>query len=389
MSSPEFAAFSEAEHRERLQRARQQLRAAGIELCIAVAPEDLYYLAGYDSWVSVNSPQALLFSVTQNDEPTLVVRDVDVVLATESSWVKDIRSYHLYVDDVAALIAQVAREKGLMDGPVAMELQSYALPHSLGCALTQALSPAHVIDATTSLGDLRVVKSATEHGYTRQAARYANYGLDAARAALKSGIMEIELAGAIEGAMRSAGSDYWSIPTELSSGLRTPGGHATPRDRAIQTGELVHMEFAGVHQRYHAVAIHTMALGDPGSRARQVYEAVRTSLRAGLDVIRPGVAVSEVEQASLEPLRQRNLDEFALMRFGYGIGIAYPPIWLETLQISRGFDRTLQPGMVFVLHGYVQLLDEGIGVIQGGTWALTDSGLEMLVGGGDVGLEVI
>jgi hypothetical protein len=45
--------------------------------------------------------------------------------------------------------------------------------------------------------------------------------------------------------------------------------------------------------------------------------------------------------------------------------------------------------MVFVLHAYLQLLEEGLGVIQGGTYALTDAGLEMLVGGGAVELEVV
>ena len=68
---------------------------------------------------------------------------------------------------------------------------------------------------------------------------------------------------------------------------------------------------------------------------------------------------------------------------------AYPPIWLEPLQISRGFTTILEPGMVFVLHAYLQLLDEGIGVIQGGTYLLAEGGIEMLVGGGDVALEVV
>ena len=70
---------------------------------------------------------------------------------------------------------------------------------------------------------------------------------------------EIALAAAVENAMRSAGSDYWSIPTELSSGSRTPGGHATPRHRPIGSGDLVHLEFAGVSNRYHATAVHTLA----------------------------------------------------------------------------------------------------------------------------------
>jgi len=59
------------------------------------------------------------------------------------------------------------------------------------------------------------------------------------------------------------------------------------------------------------------------------------------------------------------------------------------LQISRGFEDRLVPGMVFVLHAYLQLDHEDIGIIQGGTWALTRDGLEQLVGGGDLPLETL
>src|SRR5580704_13203282 len=102
--SPTYAAFPESEHRERLARARKALQRNGIDCCISMAPEHLYYLAGYDSWVSVNSPQALIFG-TDGGEPALVVRDVDLALPRETSWVSDIRPYHLLRDDVPALIA--------------------------------------------------------------------------------------------------------------------------------------------------------------------------------------------------------------------------------------------------------------------------------------------
>ena len=385
---PRFAAFPEAEHQARLARARRALREAGFDGCVAVAPEHLYYLAGYDAWVSVNSPQALVFTL-DGDEPTLVLRDVDRPLALETSRVRDLRTYRLHAEDPAARIAEVAREKGLGAGRVAVELQSYALPHALGLSLTRALAPASVEDATGLLGELRVLKSPREMAYLREAARYAELGLQAARRALRPGLTEIALAGQVEAAMRAAGSDFWAIPTELASGPRTPGGHATPRHRVIEPGDLVHLEFAGVARRYHAVAIHTLACGEPGPRAREVYGLTRDSLRAGIEAVRPGASAAAVEEASLEPLRKAGLDPYAMMRFGYGIGIAYPPIWLETLQISRGVDRRLEPGMVFVLHACVELVEERIGVIQGGTYALTPSGLEMLVGGGDVDLDVV
>jgi Xaa-Pro dipeptidase len=259
----------------------------------------------------------------------------------------------------------------------------------LNQALARALAPAELVDATEMLGSVRLVKSPQEMKYLRSAAGFAELGLDAARETLKPGITEIDLAAAVEGAMRKAGSDYWSIPTELASGPRTAGGHATPRHRVIESGDLVHLEFAGVDRRYHATAVHTLAAGEPSRRARALYDLARASLAAGIAAVRPGARVADVEEASLEPLRRVGLESAAVMRFGYGIGVAYPPIWLEPLQISRGFDQVLKPGMVFVLHAYIQLIEEGLGIIQGGTYALTERGIEMLVGGGDVELEVV
>src|SRR5215469_9267862 len=174
-----YAAFTQEEHHGRLQRARETLRRHGIECCVSVAPEHLYYLAGYDSWVSVNSPQALIF-MADGGEPTLIVRDVDLALPRETSWVTDIRAYHLFTDDVAALIASVAQEKGFRGGKIGIETQSYALPYSLGRAIARALAPAELVDATETLGLARLVKSPEEMRYLPSAARFAQLGLDAA-----------------------------------------------------------------------------------------------------------------------------------------------------------------------------------------------------------------
>ena len=387
--SAEYAVFTQTEHKNRLARARDMLAACGFEVCVSVAPETHYYLAGYDAWVGVNSPQALVFSISEETEPTLIVRNVDTRLATETTWLSDIRKYQLFADDFSKLVAGIVREKGWTGGRIAMELQSYALNAALYSELASALKPAEIFDATRLLGDLRIIKSETEMRYVREAAGYANLGLDAAREALQAGVTEIEVAAAVEGTMRAAGSDYWAIPTEISSGTRTPGGHATPRHRVIESGDIVHFEFAGVSHRYHATAVHTMACGAPNSRAAELYEIARVSLAAGVSQCHAGAWVADIEEASLEPIRAAGLEAYANMRFGYGIGLAYPPVWLETLQISRGFEDRLAPGMVFVLHAYLQLDHENIGIIQGGTWALTTDGLEQLVGGGDLPLEIV
>jgi Xaa-Pro dipeptidase len=387
--APSFAAFPVDEHRERMGRARDALKRAGIGVCVSIAPEHLYYLGGYDSWVGVNSPQAFVFSATGGKEPTLIVRNVDELLAREASWTSDIRTYYLHLENAAERIAEIAREHGGKGGRIGIELQSYAVPYSLGKALVEALAPAEIVDVTELLGDLRHVKSPIEMKYIEEAARLSSIGLDAARKTARPGITEIDLAAALEGAMRSAGSDYWSIPTELTSGDRSAGGHGTPRERVLKKGDLVHVEFAGVHRRYHTVALHTMSLGEPSKRARDLYRVTRESLQEGVKAMRVGASVHDVEEASYVPLRREGLEHTAMMRFGYGIGIAFPPIWLESLQISRGFKTTLKPNMVLTVHACLELVEEGIGTMQGGTYALLPSGeLKMLVGGGDCDLDI-
>ena len=385
---PAYAAFPEAEHRERLRRARQAMRDHRIDICLSVAPEYLYWLGGYDSWVAVNSPQAMIFT-KGDDEPVLIVRDVDRPLTTETTWIRDIRTYRMHRDDPADLIAGVVHEKGEHGASIGIEMQSYALTFGWGQYLDRSLPNSKFIDTTPVLGELRWIKSATELDFMRRGAAHAQTGLAAMRRALGAGITEIELAADIEYAMRRQGCDYWSIPIELSSGERSEGGHATPRMRVIEPGDLVHVELAGVHQRYHAVAIATMAVGRPSAEGRDLYGLARRSLEAGLGLIRPGVPVADVEEASLLPLREAGLENSAMMRFGYGIGIAYPPIWLETLQISRGIDQRLEPGMTFVLHACVTPPGSGTGVIVGGTWLMLEDGLEMLAGSGACELESI
>jgi Xaa-Pro aminopeptidase len=345
-----YCAFDRAEFQTRFARARTAIKGAGARACLMMAPEHLYYFAGYDTWVSVNSPQALIFT-DGDDAPTLLVRDVDLALALETTWIADILTYNLISEDFAERVRDILLKKGFSGGRVAAELSSYALPTALGDMLRAAMGSAELFDATRVLGDLRHRKSPAELAYMEEAARYANLGLAA------------------------------------MSECATPG--VTPRSRLIDKGDLVHAEFAGVAARYHATAIQTIACGAPSPRARELYEIAMASLRAGMDAVRPGVPVAEVEEASLAPLRAHGLEEAAMMRFGYGVGVAYPPIWLETLQIARGFDFTLEPGMAFVLHSCLELPEESLGVIQGGTWVLENEGLRLLAGAGLCPLKVL
>ena len=223
----------------------------------------------------------------------------------------------------------------------------------------------------------------------RRAGAFAHAGLQAALEHARPGITERRLAAEIEYAMRSAGSDYPSIPTELTSGSRSVLVHGTPSHRALEGGDLVHVEVGGVEQRYNAVGLQTFHVGGapaPPAGVR-LYEVAQACLRAGLDAIRPGIEARAVEARALAVLGDAGLGDSFQMRFGYGIGAGYPPTWLDPFQITRTSVQKLQPGIAFVLHAC--LLDETaqVGVVVGGTYAMTEAGVELLAGAGAIDLH--
>ncbi len=111
-----FSPFPPATFRARIDRARELMRREKIDALAIIALEHLYYFGGYDCWVGVNSPQAMILT-SGGDEPTLLVRNVDIPLARETTFLADIRTYHLVNDDFAGIVRIGAGGKGRQERP--------------------------------------------------------------------------------------------------------------------------------------------------------------------------------------------------------------------------------------------------------------------------------
>jgi Xaa-Pro aminopeptidase len=380
--------FPARELAARLARVRAQMEAEEMDACVVLAPESQLWLCGLESFISGVLTQALIVPADDRDEMSLVVWDADLPLARATSIVDDVRTYRFGVDDPVAAIRTAVAERVRGAGVVGIDAGSRAVPYALGLALVAALAPARCVDCSELLAGARLVKSQLELDCLRRAGGYAEAGLRPALAHARPGISERELAAEIEYAMRRAGSDYPSIPTELASGPRSVLVHGTPGHRLLEPGDLVHVEIGGVEARYTAVGLQTFHVGGapPPPVGVHLYGVAQACLRTGLDAIRPGIEAPAIEAPALAILRDAGLGEGFMMRFGYGVGVGFPPTWLDPLQITRTSKQALAPGTTFVLHAC--LLDEQaqVGVVVGGTYAVGEAGVETLAGAGPVEL---
>ncbi len=94
------------------------------------------------------------------------------------------------------------------------------------------------------------------------------------------GRTEREVARAAEARIRELGGDP-SFPAIVAAGPNGALPHAEPGEREIGSGELVVFDMGAKLDGYCSDGTRTFAVGEPGERAREVYETVRAAQAGG------------------------------------------------------------------------------------------------------------
>lgn len=369
---------------DRIKSALSVIEQCELDAAILFDPAAQYYFLGHDSFAGVNTPQALILS-PRLSRPRMVIWAADAPMLPDGGAGLDMRLYHFGIDSPASALAEVLDACFPGGARFGWDAQSAALNHALACQI-MAASGAAPVDISDAVARLRIIKSSDEIDAMRKAGHLVEHGLAALRRSARVGVTEKDVASEIEIALRRGGSDYWAVPIEMASGERAHHVHGTPSKRILRDGDMVHVEFGAVYRRYHAVGIQTLSIGNPDPKAAWYYHVARRCLSAGLKVARPGIPAAEIEAPALDILRAEGLSATFAMRFGYSVGIGYPPTWLEPFGITRTNCEPVEVGMTFVLHACLLEKDSSTGVLVGGTYAMTDEGLVQLAGAGDCDL---
>jgi len=371
MSKNSFG-FSREEYDQRLARVRQKMAARGVDLLLVHTPENLFYLAGYDT-SGYFAYQCLL--VPMEGPCEIIVRRGEAENARRSTASKQ----HVYfdLDDVVKKTVDVVRSfPGVR--LIGIEKNSWFLTTDVYERLRAELVPLDFTDCSNLIDVLRTVKSAGEIELIREAAGIADTAISAGMGAVRAGARETDIASAVSAATISQGSDYTGMPHLIKSGDRCPIGHAQWSRRLLERGDVVFMELSGCVNRYSAVAMRTCQIDPVDETVRRTAEAVISALNKTIDAMKPGaltgelygVAIAEIVRAGFNPVPRR---------MGYSLGVGYPPRWGEwhVLDFQPNSLTPLEPGMVFhVIPGV--MLNERATIGFSETVLITETGHEVL-----------
>ncbi len=221
---------------------------------------------------------------------------------------------------------------------------------------------------------LRRVKDAAELKAIASASELAD---DVWRWSLERGLAgrsERDVARAAEARIRELGADP-SFPAIVAAGPNGALPHAEPGEREIGEGEMVVFDMGAMLDGYCSDGTRTFAVGEPGERAREVYEVVRGAQQAALDAVRAGIGGEALDEVAREPIEAAGHGE----RFGHGLGHGVGLEVHEAPRVSRRSEDVLEAGEVVTIEPGVYLPGE-LGVRIEDLVVVTEEGHDNLSG---------
>jgi len=353
---PSEVPFPREEYRGRLDRIRARMAQDGIATLLVTAPEGMNYIGGYQcEWYQGQSPRqwpasSAIAVHVDSDRYIHFDTEREVVLARYCSVADDIRIFPpTSMRDGISFIAAELQAEGWLDGKVGIEMHSYRpnrlISHRFEDALKSAGAGA-VVDGTEIMREVRWIKSPLEMQCIEEAGRIADIGMKAAMEALRPGVTELEVVGAMMHAMTKAGGEFPAIYQPVLSGRKSNAPHSISTRKKVQPGELVLVDLSGVVKRYHANLARTFSMGEPKKDVRALADKATNSLKLLRSILRPGLPVRELNETMKRYYDEQDIWKDRGWIGGYEMGIAFPPDWvgpfvydpLSEINADRAFD---------------------------------------------------
>jgi Xaa-Pro dipeptidase len=340
------------------------------------APENVFYLTGLDHW-GYFAPHILI--VPAEGEMILVARAMERV--TVITHVLNARfEGHSDNETAGDRTSSILHDLGVARGRVGIEGWSSSMAHNMAEGLKRARPNVEWVDVSGLVDELRMVKSAAEQHFMREAARVSDAAAAAAIEAVRPRATERDVAAACQQAMIAAGGTYPGFGPFIRSTARLGEEHTTWGDAEFAARDCVFLELSGCVARYHAPLGRLVHLGRAPEDARGMAAICADAFDAVCEALRPNAFFRDVYAAWQQVVDAAGLGHYQRHHCGYVVGIGVPPSWTggnTVTGIRRDSDLRVRTGMSFHVLSWLMHTGRGDFFISN-TVLLGDNGPEVL-----------
>ena len=168
---------------------------------------------------------------------------------------------------------------------------------------------------------LRERKDPGELSLIAEAAEVASRALERAVKAVRVGMTELAIAGALEQALRDEGSEGFPFETIVASGPRAALPHARPGSRHLERGDFLLIDFGAIVRGYCSDVTRTFVAGKADAEQREVFEIVRGANEVAATEVRAGMSGRDADALARRYIEDRGHGGEFGHSLGHGIGL--------------------------------------------------------------------
>jgi len=367
--------------RQRTKEFQVRLKDANIDVAVITDESSIAYLAGFWGYLSVEFGRPTFLIVRPDEAPVVITPLLESEMVTAMTWVENVLTWedageNRWEHVLAHALGQTAR----------IGVEADVLPAIVRNWFDDQLPSTKLQDASSLLGDMRMIKSPEEIMVMRQAGEIAGAMMQAAENALAEGAPEYEVALAVvnAGTRKAAGfltQKGWEAFISpmihnlqiMQSGRDTSMVHRRASLKQLEKGDPVYFCFCNMAQfkQYKLGFDRMFFIREVSDEAAQVQQAAIDAQQAAIAAIRPGVTAESVAEAANDVYHARGYQTG--YRTGRSIGMSY----LEAPELKAGDKTILQPGMTFAVDGGISV-DGELGGRIGDSVVVTATGCDYL-----------
>jgi Xaa-Pro dipeptidase len=370
--------FSISEFERRTARAQAVMDAAGLDALLVSTPHNVRYFSGLDMqfWESPTRPWFIV--VPRQGAPIAVMPEIGAP-AVATTWIDDLRTWPAPQpdDDGVSLLASVLTSLPRRHGRIGAELgreMALRMPVLDFMTLRDRTRPVEIVDGTTALWHLRMVKSEAEICHLAHICDLASATYEALPSFVAVGDSERDVARKVRIDHAQRGADGTPFLPVISGQDGIPQIIVGPTDRRIKDGDILFLDTGATYDGYFCDFDRNYAVGRVSDAARRAHDAVWRATEAGIKATVPGATTDQVFAAMARVLDDAGSVGNNVGRLGHGLGLQLtePPSHRpgDGTAIVTGMVLTIEPGMEFA-PGKMIVHEENVVVTPDGAVLLT------------------
>lgn len=229
----------------------------------------------------------------------------------------------------------------------------------------------------------RMIKDEAELDWIRRAQDLTDRSFEYICGFIKPGQTEREIALELEFYSRKLGSECASFDFIVVSGPNSSLPHGVPGERTVRKGDFITMDFGCVVGGYHSDMTRTVALGEPDSEMKKVYETVLRANRTSMAAVRAGAECAQIDRIARDIIE---VEAGYQGCFGHSLGHSVGVQIHEAPGFASSCKTLCQPGMIMTIEPGIYLegrfgcrIEDMIVITENGCVNLTKSNKELII----------